>query len=180
MGITRDDRWVTDAQGRALAGASVYWCTQPATVPSTAPPSPLATVYSDQGGTTPITQPVLTDGTGHAIAYLDNTILYTVVIYHPLFGTTPVSLTNQSYGSGGGNALIAFSAALLGTIDGTNKVFQLTTNGTTPVPGAISTATVWDNFPLVMGVGYTLSGNTVTFTNPPQIGDALYGQGYYS
>ncbi len=64
MSIARDDRWVADALGVALAGAQVYWCTQPASTTAN-PPSPLATIYTDSTGTTPLTQPVLTDGFGH-------------------------------------------------------------------------------------------------------------------
>src|ERR1700721_1297769 len=102
MSLARDDRYVTDAQGRALAGAQVYWCTQPASTASN-PPSPLATVYTDSTGDTPIVQPALTDGFGHAYAYMNNAVLYTVVIWHPLFGQNPVVLPDQAIaGSGGG------------------------------------------------------------------------------
>src|SRR6185437_2830835 len=100
MAIARDDRWLADAQGRALPGAQVYWCTQPASTTDN-PPSPLATIYSDIGGADPITQPVLTDGFGHAFAYMDDSILYTVVFWHPLFGSSPVVLIDQSIGGGG-------------------------------------------------------------------------------
>ena len=94
MTIVRDDRWLTDAQGRALSGAQVYWCTQPAST-AAKPPSPLATVYSDLAGDA-LTQPVVTDGFGHAWAYLDNAVLYTVVMWHPLFGPNPVVLPDQA------------------------------------------------------------------------------------
>ena len=80
MALARDDRFVTDAQGRALAGAQVYWCTQPASTTAN-PPSPLANVYATIAGGTPETQPVLTDGFGHAYAYMDNSVLYTVVVW---------------------------------------------------------------------------------------------------
>ena len=49
MTLARDDRYVTDAQGRALAGAQVYWCTQPASTAND-PPSPLATIYGSISG----------------------------------------------------------------------------------------------------------------------------------
>lgn len=175
MSLARDDRWVADAQGRALAGAQVYWCTQPATT-TTNPPSPLATAYLDINGSVPLTQPAISDGFGHAYAYLDDSVLYTVVIWHPLFGTNPVVLPDQSIGGGGGSNLIPFEGVLDGTIDGANKVFTLTNNGVA-LTVAPAQATVWLNFPLVVNVGYTISGVTVTFTNAPITGDTLYASG---
>jgi hypothetical protein len=186
MAISRDDRYVTDALGRALAGAQVYWCQpQPAST-ATNPPSPLATIYTSTSGGTPLTQPVLTDGFGHADAYMDNSVLYTVVIWHPLFGENPIVLPDQVIGGGGsgGTGLTPFAGTLLGTINGTNTVFTLTTNGTTPLTIMPSQATVWNNFGLIPGLGYALSivgGNVVaTFATAPQTGDSLYAQGFYA
>ena len=182
MAIARDDRYVTDAQGRALAGAQVYWCTQPASTAAN-PPSPLATIYTDISGGTTETQPILTDGFGHAYAYMDDSVLYTVVIWHPLFGTSPVVLIDQALGGGGGGtaSLQSFSGTPSGTIDGTNKVFTLV-NGSTPLTAIPTQYTVWLNYPLIEGVGYTIavSGGEVqiTFTNAPVAGDALWAQGY--
>lgn len=187
MAIARDDRYVTDALGRALAGAQVYWCTQPAS-PATNPPSPLATIYSTIAGGTPETQPVLTDGFGHAYAYMDNAVLYTVVIWHPLFGNTPVVLTDQTIGGGSAaSAVTPFSGIPTGTIDGTNKVFTLV-NGTTPLTAIPTQYTVWLNYPLIEGVGYSIALNAgqvqVTFANAPQPAsggnppDSLWAQGY--
>lgn len=181
MAISRDDRFVTDAQGRALPGAQAYWCTQPASTANN-PPSPLATIYSDITGT-PETQPVLTDGFGHAYAYMDDTVLHTVVVWHPLFGNTPVVLTDQGLPGAGGNALTPFGGVPSGTINGTNTVF------TFAVSGNPSQATVWLNYPLVDGVGYTLSWSagtlTITYATAPQPAsggspaDSLYIQGWY-
>ncbi len=179
MAIERRDDFVTDAQGRALAGAQLYVLTQPANT-STIPPSPLATIYFDIGGTQPITQPVIADGFGHTFFYASNVPLYTLEFIHPLFGSNPVILPDQLVGggAGGGAGVTVFQGVLLGTINGVNTVFTLTQNGValgaTPLQ-----ATVWDNFPLINGVGYSLSGTTVTFAVPPQIGDTLYGQGLY-
>lgn len=189
MAIVRDDRFVTDALGRALAGAQVFYCLQPATVPATAPPSPLATVYADLAGD-PASQPLITDGFGHAPAYLDNSPLYTIVIYHPLFGSTPVVLTDQSLlGAGAGAGSVPFAGVPSGTINGTNKVFVLT-NGGTPLTALPKQATVWLNFPLVPGLGYTLAlvgGQAqITFAVAPQPpaggnpGDSIYAQGFIS
>ena len=184
MAIVRDDRWCADAQGRALAGAQVYWCTQPAST-ATNPPSPLATAYIDLAED-PLTQPALTDGFGHAFAYLDDSVLYTVVIWHPLFGENPVVLPDQSLagGGGGGSSLIPFAGTPSGTINGTNTVF------TFAVPANPTQLTVWLNFPLINGLGYTWSwtGGTLTITyavapQPASGGnpaDSLYVQGLYA
>ena len=88
------------------------------------PPSPLATAYIDLAEN-PLTQPALTDGFGHAFAYLDDSVLYTVVIWHPLFGENPVVLPDQSLagGGGGGSSLTPFAGPPSGTINGTNTVF---------------------------------------------------------
>lgn len=187
MAIARDDRWLADAQGRALAGALVYWCLQPATVTDTPPPSPLAVIYSDLSGT-PLVQPVLTDGFGHAVAYMDDNPLYTLVFYHPLFGANPVILPDQHIGAGtGGTSYIPFEGIPAGTIDGVNTVFTLTNAGTPLVPGTpVAQAEVCLNMPLIPGVGYTLSGVTVTYANPPQPasgsipGDSIYARGWIS
>ena len=132
MTLARDDRYVTDAQGRALAGAQVYWCTQPASTAND-PPSPLATIYGSISGGTPETQPVLTDGFGHAYAYLDDSVLYTVVIWHPLFGYNPVVLPDQSIG-GKRRRLWTDAVCRDAAWDhrGTNPVFTLT-NGGAPI-----------------------------------------------
>lgn len=78
--LRRDD-WVTDAMGNAISGASVYVCSQPATT-SSIPPSPLVQLYADSAGVTPITQPVMTDGYGHAFFYVTPGT-YTIVYYSP-------------------------------------------------------------------------------------------------
>lgn len=182
MAIARDDRYVTDAQGRALAGAQVYWCIQPASTADN-PPSPLATVYTSTSGGTPETQPVLTDGFGHAWAYMDDSLLYTVVVWHPLFGTLPVVLPDQSLSGASGNAMSPFGGVPSGVIDGTNKVF------TFAISSNPSQVIVWMNYPLVDGVGYTTSWAsgtlTITYANAPQVAsggtpaDSLYVQGWY-
>lgn len=180
MALGRDDRFITDALGRALAGAQVYWCQpQPASTANN-PPSPLATVYADSGGTQPLTQPVLADGFGHAAVYLDATQPFTVVVWHPLFGSTPLVLPDQAAaGQSNTSGLTPFAGILQGTINGVNTVFTLTNNGT-PLPNTTPPqVTVWDNFPLVQGVGFTVSGNQVTFAKAPQIGDSLYAQGLH-
>lgn len=184
MSNARRDDWLTDAQGRALAGAEVYYCyPQPADT-DTVPPSPLATIYSDLGGT-PLSQPVITDGFGHAVAYADSSRLYTIVYVHPLFGEFPVILKDQSFGGGGGGGATPFAGVPTGTIDGSNKVF------TFAVPAApVTPPSVWCNYPLIDGLGFTYSWAsgtlTITYANAPQpasgdqsSADSLYVQGWY-
>lgn len=174
MAIGRDDRWLTDAQGRALAGAQVYWCTQPAIAPSSPPPEPLATIYTDITGVTPETQPILTDGFGHAWTYLNTSAFYTVVMYHPLFGANPIVIPDQNL-AGGTASIMPFSGTLTGTLDGTNRIFTISVSSS---PQAMI---VWDNFPLVLNVGFTAAyaGGvlTITFATAPQPTDTLYVQG---
>ena len=187
MAIARADQWVADGLGRALAGAEVYWCTQPAST-SANPPSPLATIYTDITGDTTENQPVLADGFGHAWAYLDDTVLYTVVIWHPLFGPYPIVIPDQAYGTGGGggSTVTPFAGIPTGTIDGTNTVFTVV-NGSTPLTAIPSQITAWLNYPLIQGLGYTLAVVAdqlqITYANAPQPAsggsapDAIYAQG---
>lgn len=184
MAIGRDDRWLADAQGRALAGAQVWWCLQPAST-SSLPPSPTAVIYANLAASLTLTQPVFTDGFGHAFAYMDDSVLYTVVLNHPLFGPNPVVLIDQAIagGGGGGTSVTAFAGIPSGAIDGTNRTF------TFAVPTAPSQTTVWLNFPLIVGLGYTSSwaGGTLTiiYANAPQpasgpvAADSVYVQGFY-
>ncbi len=188
MALGRDDRYIADALGRALAGAQVYWCSpQPAST-AVNPPSPLAPTFTDLTGDTPLVQPVLADGFGHADAYLDDQTLFTVVVWHPLFGPNPIVLIDQqiSGGGGGGSTLTPFQGTLIGTVDGVNKTFTLA-NGSSPLGVAPiwSTVVVWFNFPLVNGLGYTPAGtDTLTFANAPQPAsggtpaDAIFAQGF--
>jgi hypothetical protein len=65
-------------QGQALPGVQIYVCTQPASTGSV-PPSPLATLFADSAGVTPLSQPLNTDGFGETFAYMASG-LYTVVV----------------------------------------------------------------------------------------------------
>lgn len=105
--IFRTDGWVKSATGPAVPGAQIYLCTQPANTDA-APPTPLATIYSDPQGLVPITQPILTDGFGHYDFYTRGG-LYTLVV--AFGGVIQQVYPDQSVGgvgsnSGAGTALV--------------------------------------------------------------------------
>lgn len=173
MSIIRRDDTIQNALGNAIAGAKVYYLTQPANVSAL---TPLATVYSDTTGT-PEANPQVTDGFGHAVAYMTNGQLYTIVYIYP--NGMQVVYPDQSLGDASGSPT-SFSGVPTGTIDGSNSVFTLV-NGSTPLTSIPTYAVVSNNIPLIPGLGYTLSllsGQVkITFANPPQTGDSLFGQG---
>lgn len=173
MSILRRDDTVQNSLGNAIAGGSVYYLTQPASVSAL---TPLAAVYSDSTGTV-ATNPQVTDGYGHAVAYLSDGQLYTIVYVYP--NGTKVVYPDQFVGSSSGQPT-PFGAVPTGTIDGTNKVFTISR--------LLNSATVWFNVPLIPGLGYTIvaggPGMIITYAQAPQPtsggipGDALYVQGY--
>lgn len=73
----RNDGWVKNALGQAIAGALVYVCTQPSNT-AFVPPDPLASIFSDVNGLVPITN-CTTDGFGHYFFYALSGF-YTVVV----------------------------------------------------------------------------------------------------
>lgn len=79
MSIARFDSWVRSTVGPAAAGALVYICTQPTISTSTVPPSPLASLYSNNAGAIPLVNPLVADGFGHAFGYVAAGT-YTVVV----------------------------------------------------------------------------------------------------
>jgi hypothetical protein len=163
MSILRRDDTVTNTLGNAIAGTLVYYLTQPTNLPAL---TPLAPVYSDTSGTT-AANPQITDGTGHAVAYLNDGQLYTVVYVYP--NGTQVVYPDQFVGSSSG-APVPFSQVPTGTIDGTNRVFSISKT--------LSQATVWLNIPLIPGLGFTLVGTVLTYATAPQPGDSLFVQGF--
>lgn len=174
MSILRRDDTVTNTLGNAIAGAKVYYLgPQPVDVETL---TPLLPVYGDTSGT-PATNPQITDGYGHAVAYLNDGALFTCVYVYP--NGVQVVYPDQFVGSSSG-APASFAGVPTGTIDGINTVFTMV-NGSTPLGSIPLQSTVWRNFPLGPGFGYALSvvGGQVkiTFANAPQIGDFLYAQG---
>lgn len=71
-----------------------------------------------------------------------------------------------------------FQGPLLGTKNGVNKIFALT-NNSAPIGVMPLLSTVWLNFPLILGQGYSLgpSAGQVTFTNAPAAEDYLFATG---
>lgn len=89
------------AQGAAVAGAQVYFLTQPA---NTSNLTPQAQVYSSSTGGA-VTQPLITDGFGSCSAYLSPG-LYTVVYISPFTGTRIFPDQAVLLPSGGSGTLI--------------------------------------------------------------------------
>lgn len=122
----RYDTWVKSATGPAVPGAQIYVCTQPSNS-SVVPPTPLAATFSDSGGLVPITQPLLTDGFGHADFYALPG-LYTVIV--ALGGVIQQVYIDQSLGgvgtAGGGGG--APAGGLLLETNGTPNANQLVLN----------------------------------------------------
>jgi hypothetical protein len=164
----RADGWVKSVQGPAIPGAQIYVCLQPANVtppitpPRTLPvpwvgPNPQALIYSD-AGTTPIVQPIITDGFGHYDFY---TLpgLYTVVV---MYGNKVQQFyIDQSIGNVGSS-----SSSLLLSTNGTPNFNQSLQN---LVQGAGVTI-VTDNFGNTTitgsgGSGITYPGNPLVFLN---------------
>lgn len=174
MAILRRDDTIQNTLGHAIAGASVYYLgPQPV---NTTTLTPLLSVYSDTTGT-PTSNPQITDGFGHAAAYLNTGALFTCVYVFPN-GTT-VIYPDQFVGSSSG-APTPFSGVPTGTIDGTNTVFTVV-NGSTPLTAIPTIAFAWTNFDLIPGLGYALSVVSgqlqITYASPPQPADSLWVQG---
>lgn len=161
----RRDDFVQNALGYAIPNVAVTYYVQPSLT--------LATVFSGPSGGA-ATNPQLTDGLGHAEAYMapgQYTITYSGAQIQTL------TLPDQEVGgSGSGSTVTVFAGIPQGTQDGVNRVFTLTNAGV-PLTSAPSQAEVWNNFPLVLNVGYTLTGVTIVYTTAPAVGDTLWAQG---
>jgi len=164
----RMDFSLQNAQGQAIAGATVNVYTQAAC--GAASSGTLATLYSTATGTS-LSQPLSTDGFGHAYAYMASGC-YTVVYYSQYTGTltyqdqVPQSTTNGTVSSPGltsGVYPIATGAQTIGngTID-----YGVTTAGqfTIPAPTVIDSALVWAG-DLNLNFGGALPLDTTGFSN---------------
>lgn len=99
----RMDFSLQNAQGQAIAGATVNVYTQAACgTPTT---GTLATLYPAANGGTPIVQPLITDGFGHAFAYA-SAACYTYVYNSPYTGQlTYIDQVISTPSSGSGNVI---------------------------------------------------------------------------
>lgn len=135
----RHDLSVNSAQGPALDGVDIYVCTQPA-VTTTIPPSPLATIYSDQPGLVPIPQstaPLQTDGLGNAFFYA-LTGTYTIVVYDPLARIPTTVFPDQQVVSQGGGSVT--SIALVVPVEFSITGSPVTSSGTLTISKATQSA----------------------------------------
>lgn len=162
----RRDDTVQNALGYAIPNVAVTYYVQPGLT--------LAQVYTDATGDTPTTNPQYTDGLGHAEAYMipgQYTITYSGEQIQTL------TQTDQNVGGeGAGSTVITFQGVPSGTVDGVNRVFTLTNNGT-PLTTVPTQAEVWLNFPLALNVGYTISGVTIVYATAPVSADTIWAQG---
>lgn len=163
---SRRDDTVQNGLGYAIPNVAVTYYVQPGLT--------LATIYNDANGDATIPNPQYTDGLGHAVAYMGPG-LYTITYSGAQIQT--LTLADQSVGgAGSGSTVTAFAGTPQGTQDGVNRVFTLTNNGT-PLVTAPTQLDVWCNFPLVVNVGYTISGVTIVYTTAPQPTDTIWAQG---
>lgn len=134
----RYDGSVNAAAGFALTGVEVYVCNQPANT-SAIPPSPLATIYSDNAGANPINQsttPLETDGLGNFFFYAA-TGTYTIVYFDP-FGRMPTTIfpDQQVVSQGGGSVTsvamtgdgVIFASAISGSPISSSGTLNLLTS----------------------------------------------------
>ena len=166
--LYRRDDWCTDALGNALAGVSLWVCTQPADTESS-PPSPLAQIFSDPAGADPITQPILSDGLGHTFFYVAQgtyTLVFDSAQVQENILTDQVIVSPYNGDSFTYNNDSSTAGSITGAIDGSNTVFTLSASPAPPnsllfaVNGLVQT-------------GWTLSGSTVTLAVAPRSGYIL-------
>jgi hypothetical protein len=91
----------------------------------------------------------------------------TIVDGAPYSGNTEIVTVPNSTETSSGSGL-PIAGVPSGSVDGSNNVFHLPS---TPMG---NTLIVWKNFPLIPGVGYSIAGSTITFTEAPQPDDNLY------
>jgi hypothetical protein len=156
---------VQNGLGQAIPNVAVTYYLQPALT--------LATVYSGPSGGS-ASNPQYTNGLGETVAYMaagQYTITYSGAQIQTL------TLADQNVGgSGSGSTIVPFGGVPQGTQDGVNRVFTLTNSGT-PLTSPPTQVEVWNNFPLVAGVGFTISGVVITYATAPAITDTIWAQG---
>jgi len=160
----RRDDYLQDAQGNVITGVSVYVCSQPANTSQT-PPTPLVQLYADPAGATPITQPVVTDGNGHAEYYAAQGS-YTLVYNSPQIAGQTLVLVDQIIVQPDNNIGPTFNSdsSTAGTItpapDGINRAFDLS-----QIPTPANSLIIAVNG--IIQVGWTLVFATVSLAVAP-------------
>lgn len=162
----RRDDFVQNALGYAIPNVAVTYYVEPGLT--------LATVYSGPTGGA-ATNPQLTDGLGHAEAYMAAG-QYTITYSGTQIQTLTLPDQNVGGGGGSGSTVTVFAGVPQGTQDGVNRVFTLTNAGV-PLTAAPTQLEVWSNISLVVNVGYTISGVTIVYAVAPQPTDTIWAQG---
>ncbi len=159
MALSRFDTFARSVVGPSAAGAQVYLCLQPA-VTSSIPPAPLASLYADPLGVTPISQPLVCDGFGHASCYVSSGTFTEVVVY----GGQQVQVYPDQF--------IASTIAVQvnGLEVNGNPVTGPNFNNSTPSSPVGSSAVNWQ----FDGLG-NVSGSVITSTFAPLASPALTG-----
>jgi hypothetical protein len=139
----RTDGWVKSALGPAVPGAQIYICTQPANT-NIAPPTPLATIFSDVNGLVPITQPIIADGFGHYDFYTSPGT-YTLVIAYGGVVQQVYPDQNVAEGSPVSGSIVSSDGSVAVTQDGngnTNLAVQTITSPYMLGPGIFNLAQI--------------------------------------
>ena len=145
--------------GAALQGIEIYVLTQPADT-TDFPPSPLANLYTDSTGMTPLANPVISDGSGNYFFYADGGF-YTLYVYDPYGRVDTEIFPDQEVGSpstesGGGIVEVLNLQGLTGNQSGTLFSVPVTGGGmyrvvvdmiitTAGFAGGLSTTVAWNN-----------------------------------
>ena len=160
MSYYRRDDWVTNGLGQAIANATVTYYLQPGLT--------LATVYSDSTGT-PAANPQQSDGLGHAVVYMANS-LYTITYSGLQIQTLTLPDQTPNFDSGGGGGSVT-PVTPTPSPNGIITAFTLPYTPAFPTNGLLFVSGSYVPY----GAGtYTISGAVITFHGtPPQNGDVI-------
>jgi hypothetical protein len=182
MSAFRFDGSISDAgTGVALQGIEVFVCTQPA-ITTTIPPSPLASLFTNSAGSTPLVNPVVTDGFGNFFFYAA-TGTYTLVYYDPQ-GRMPTQIfPDQQVVTQGGGSLTSVALtmpaefAVAGspiTSSGTLAVTSVAENANTVYAGPSSGSAAAPGFRTLVTADMPAGVGTVTSVQLTGVFGALF------
>ena len=157
----RSDLWVKSVLGQAIAGASVYVCSQPTTNITSIPPAPLATIYSDVNGLNVIPGSMIyTDGQGHASFYISGITYTTVVVNGGIIQNSYPDQCPMNVGGGGGGSAITLLTN--GTINISQTSLNLVSgSGISMISDASGNVTIINTAGGGGGTSVTLQTNSV-------------------